>query len=236
MPLKRGEKLDQYEIVSLIGEGGMGEVYKAHDTKIGRPVALKLSKGDFDERFQLEAKALAALTHPNICTLYDVGSNYLVMEFIEGAPLKGPMPVDKAVEYAGQILEALDHAHRKGIIHRDIKPSNVMLTKHGIKLLDFGIAKKAVVRAPDDDSTRTALTKQGQIIGTPQYMAPEQFNGVDADIRSDVWAFGCVLYEVISGRKAFVKDAAGNLIGSIVSGEPAPLDVAPGLARVVNGS
>ncbi len=226
--------LDQYQIIALIGEGGMGEVYKAQDTKIGRLVAIKLSKsGDFDERFRLEAKALATVSHPNICTLYDVGPNYLVMEFIEGVAWKGPLPVDKAVEHADQLLKALDHAHRKGITHRDLKPSNVMVTKDGIKLLDFGIAKQTVVRAPDDDSTRTSLTKWDQLIGTPQYMAPELFNGRPADARSDLWAFGCVLYEAISGRKAFAPDGKGSPVAAIASAEPAPLDVAPPLERLV---
>jgi Tol biopolymer transport system component/predicted Ser/Thr protein kinase len=225
MALKRGDKLDQYTIEALIGEGGMGEVYRAHDSKVGRPVALKVSKGDFDDRFRHEAQSLAQLSHPNICTLYDVGGSYLVMEFIEGTPLKGPVPLEKVIEHGGQILDALDAAHRKGIIHRDLKPSNVMLTRHGIKLLDFGIAKQAAVRAPDDDATETALTEHGQIIGTPAYMAPELFHGKKADARSDLWAFGCVLYEMLSGRKAFEKRPSGD--------DPAPLGVSPGLDEVL---
>jgi Tol biopolymer transport system component/predicted Ser/Thr protein kinase len=225
MPLKRGDKLDQYTIEALIGEGGMGEVYRAHDSKVGRPVALKVSKGDFDDRFRHEAQSLAQLSHPNICTLHDVGHNYLVMEFIEGTPLKGPVPVEKVIEHGGQILDALDAAHRKGIIHRDLKPSNVMLTRHGIKLLDFGIAKQAAVRDPDDDSTETALTEHGQIIGTPAYMAPELFHGKKADARSDLWAFGCVVYEMLSGRKAFEKGPSAD--------DPAPLGVSPGLDELV---
>src|SRR5271154_6298043 len=143
MLLSVDAKLGPYEIVSLIGAGGMGEVYKAHDPRLDRAVAIKISKADFSERFTREARLVAQLNHPNICTLYDVGPNYLVMEFVEGVPLKGPLPVKKAVEYAGQILDALDAAHRKGITHRDLKPANILVTKQGIKLLDFGLAKSS---------------------------------------------------------------------------------------------
>ena len=143
MELKPGAKLGPYEIVSPIGAGGMGEVWKARDTRLDRDVALKVSKSEFTDRFEREARTVAAFNHPNICQLYDVGPNYLVMELIDGAPLKGPLPVEKAVEYAGQILDALDAAHRKGITHRDLKPANILVTKQGIKLLDFGLAKQA---------------------------------------------------------------------------------------------
>src|SRR5499433_2074474 len=142
MSLSPGEHLGPYEVVSRIGVGGMGEVYKARDIRLDRTVAVKVSKEQFSERFEREARAVAALNHPYICQLYDVGPNYLVMEFVEGTPLAGPMPVEKAVEYSGQILEALDAAHRKGITHRDLKPTNILLTKQGIKLLDFGLAKQ----------------------------------------------------------------------------------------------
>ena len=141
MPLSAGDKLGPYEILAPIGAGGMGEVYKARDIRLDRIVALKTSKTEFSERFEREARAVAALNHPNICTLYDVGSNYLVMEYIEGTPLKGPLPVDQALKYAVQICDALDAAHRKGITHRDLKPANILVTKAGIKLLDFGLAK-----------------------------------------------------------------------------------------------
>src|SRR5450755_3219065 len=140
MELKPGEKLGRYQILSSLGEGGMGEVWKARDTQLDRDVALKVSKSEFTARFEHEARAIAAFNHPNICTLHDVGPNYLVMELIDGVPLKGPLPVGKAVEYAGQILDALDAAHRKGITHRDLKPANILVTKQGIKLLDFGLA------------------------------------------------------------------------------------------------
>src|ERR1041385_6387570 len=141
MPLSAGDKLGPYEITATIGAGGMGEVYKARDTRLDRIVAMKVSKTEFSERFAREARAIASLNHSNICTLHDVGPNYLVMEYIEGAPLKGPLPLDRTLKYAAQICDALDAAHTKGITHRDLKPSNILLTKTGIKLLDFGLAK-----------------------------------------------------------------------------------------------
>jgi len=201
----RGERLGPYETLEAIGAGGMGEVWKARDTRLDRIVAIKISKEQFSERFESEARAVAALNHPNICQLYDVGPNYLVMEYIEGAPLKGPLPIEKAVEYAGQILEALDAAHRKGITHRDLKPANILVTKQGIKLLDFGLAKQAGPLKEAGDATLTqALTQQGQILGTLQYMAPEQLQGKDTDARSDLFAFGCVLYEMLYNGEAGV--------------------------------
>src|SRR5580704_5446813 len=141
MPLSVGDKLGPYEILAPIGAGGMGEVYKANDTRLDRIVAIKTSKTEFSERFEREARAVAALNHPNICHLYDVGPNYLVMEYIEGAPLKGPLPLEQALKFAAQICDALDAAHKKGITHRDLKPANILVTKAGIKLLDFGLAK-----------------------------------------------------------------------------------------------
>src|ERR1700676_2269013 len=142
MPICIGDKLGPYEILAPIGAGGMGEVYKARDKRLDRIVAIKLSKTEFSERFELEARAVAALNHPHICQLYDVGPDYLVMEFIEGVPLKGPLPIEKAVDYAVQILDALDAAHQKGITHRDLKPANILVVKQGIKLLDFGLAQQ----------------------------------------------------------------------------------------------
>jgi eukaryotic-like serine/threonine-protein kinase len=199
--LKAGQHLGPYEILAPIGKGGMGEVYKARDTRLKREVAIKICAAQFSERFEREALVIASLNHTNICQLYDVGPNYLVMEFVDGEPLKGPLPVGKAVEYARQILDALDAAHRKGITHRDLKPGNILVTRQGIKLLDFGLAKQ---NAPlkETDATR-ALTEQGQIAGTLQYMSPEQLQGKDADARSDLFSFGCVLYEMLSGRRAF---------------------------------
>src|SRR5580692_10265790 len=179
MLLSSGDRLGPYEILGPIGEGGMGQVWKARDPRLDRVVAVKVSHEKFSERFALEARAVAALNHPHICQLYDVGPDYLVMEFIEGAPLKGPLPLDKAVEYAAQILDALDAAHHKGITHRDLKPANILVTKQGIKLLDFGLAKQAV--GPREDDPTQALTTQGQIVGTLHYMSPEQLQGKQVD-------------------------------------------------------
>jgi eukaryotic-like serine/threonine-protein kinase len=225
---ERGAKLGPYEILDPIGAGGMGEVWKARDTRLDRIVALKISKEQFSERFDREARAVAALNHPRICQLYDVGPNYLVMEFIDGAPLKGPLAIDKAVEYAGQILDALDAAHRKSITHRDLKPPNILVTKQGIKLLDFGLAKQAAPLEANDATVTQALTQQGQIVGTLQYMSPEQLQGKEADARSDVFAFGCVLYEMLTGKRAFEAGNAASIIGAILE-RPAPslADVAP---------
>src|SRR5262249_22770682 len=156
----------------------------------------------------------AALNHPNICHLYDVGPNYLVMELIDGTPLKGPVRVEKAIEYASQILDALDAAHRKGITHRDLKPANILATKSGIKLLDFGLAKQNE-RLSETDATR-ALTEQGVIVGTVQYMSPEQLQGKEADARSDLFAFGCVLYEMLTGKRAFEGTSKAAVIAAIL--------------------
>jgi len=212
----------------------MGEVYKARDTRLDRTVAIKVLKDKFSQRFECEARAISALNHPHICTLHDVGPNYLVMELVEGAPLKGPLPVEKAVEYAGQILDALDTAHRKGIMHRDLKPANILVTKQGIKLLDFGLAKQSA-HLKETDVTN-ALTEQGQIVGTLQYMSPEQLQGKEADARSDLFAFGCVLYEMLTGKRAFGGQNAASVIAAILEREPAPLEVPRPLERVVRRS
>ena len=232
MPLSPGDRLGPYEILSLIGVGGMGEVYKARDTRLSRIVALKLSKAEFTDRFKQEATLAAQLNHKNICILYDVGPNFLVMEFVDGVPLKGPLPVEKAVEYAGQILDALDAAHRQSITHRDLKPANILVTKEGIKLLDFGLAKKTTPLKHDDE-TRAALTMAGQIAGTLQYMAPEQLQAKDADARSDIFAFGCVLYEMLSGARAFGGENPASIIAAIMEREPEPLQTTPPLDRVI---
>jgi predicted Ser/Thr protein kinase len=232
MALSAGAKLGPYEILSPIGEGGMGTVYKARDTRLDRIVAIKTSKTEFSERFEREARAVAALNHPYICQLYDVGPDYLVMEFIEGSQLKGPLPAGKAAEYAGQILDALDAAHRKGFTHRDLKPANILVTKRGIKLLDFGLAKQTSVIA-ESDATLTAITQEGQVTGTLQYMPPEQLEGKGADARSDLFAFGCVLYEMLSGTRAFVGSSAASVIAAVLQSEPEPLKSAPALDRVI---
>lgn len=233
MPLSSGDQFGPYTLISPLGEGGMGEVWKARDTRLDRAVALKVSKAAFTERFEREARAVAALNQPNICTLHDVGPNYLVMEFVEGVTLKGPLPMEKAIEYAGQILEALDAAHRKGITHRDLKPANILVTKQGIKLLDFGLAKQSTPLPQDGDTLTQALTSEGAIVGTLQYMAPEQLQGKDADARSDLFAFGCVFYEMLTGKRAFEGQSAASVIAAILEREPAPLMVASPLERIV---
>lgn len=196
-----GTRLGPYEIEGLIGEGGMGKVYKTRDTRLGRTVALKTSSARFSQRFEREARAVAALNHPHICHLYDVGPDYLVMEYIEGVPLKGPLPADQALKYAEQILDALDAAHRQGIVHRDLKPGNILLSKQGIKLLDFGLAQIAAGSNDADAPTITQMTQAGAVMGTPGYMAPEQREGKQADARSDIYSFGCVLCEMLTGRR-----------------------------------
>src|SRR5438105_6334745 len=236
MPVSVGNKLGAYEILASIGAGGMGDVWKARDTRLDRTVAIKISKDQFSERFEREARAVAALNHPHICTLHDVDPNYLVMEFVEGTTLKCPLPIEKAVAYAGQILDALDAAHRKGITHRDLKPANILVTKQGIKLLDFGLAKQSAPLAQDGATLTQALTAQGQILGTLQYMAPEQLQGKEADARSDLFAFGCVLYEMLTGKRAFEGASAASVIAAILEREPAPLTAAPPLDRVVRRS
>jgi eukaryotic-like serine/threonine-protein kinase len=235
MPLSAGTKLGPYEILAPIGAGGMGEVYKANDTRLDRIVAIKASKSEFSERFEREARAISALNHPHICQLYDVGPNYLVMELVEGASLKGPLPVARAVEYAGQILDALDAAHRKGIVHRDLKPGNILITKQGAKLLDFGLAKQATALKETDATLTSGLTSEGQILGTLQYMSPEQLQGKKADARSDIFGFGCVLYEMLTGKRAFEGASAASVIAAIIE-RPAPslrAVVPPALERVL---
>jgi len=231
MPLSVGDKLGPYEILAPIGAGGMGEVYRARDTRLGRDVAIKISHAQFTERFEREARAVAALNHPNICHLYDVGPNYLVMEFVEGEPLRGPLPLEKAIEDAGQILDALDAAHRKGLTHRDLKPANILVTKQSVKLLDFGLAKHSAPLS-ETDATR-ALTQQGQIVGTLQYMSPEQLQGKEVDARSDLFSFGCVLYEMITGKQAFAGQSAASVIAAILEREPERLTDFPPLDRVL---
>jgi predicted Ser/Thr protein kinase len=231
VPLSPHTRLGPYDILSPLGAGGMGEVWKARDTRLDRMVAIKSLKEEFSKRFEREARAVAALNHPNICQLYDVGPNYLVMELVEGTRLKGPLKLDTALEYAGQILDALDAAHRKGITHRDLKPANILVTKQGIKLLDFGLAKRAGPLKGTD--VTKAMTEQGQIVGTLQYMSPEQLQGKEADARSDLFAFGCVLYEMLTGARAFEGENSASVIAAILERDPAPLDVAPPLARVI---
>src|SRR5437016_1020969 len=224
MPLSPGARLGPYEILDAIGAGGMGEVYRARDTRLNRTVAIKIASAQFSERFEAEARAVAALNHPNICTLFDVGPDYLVMEYIDGKPVAGPMPVDETLRLGVQIADALDAAHRKGIIHRDLKPANILLTKSGVKLLDFGLAKMQQPRSPIGDETVTrALTQEGSILGTLQYMSPEQLQGKEVDARSDIFSFGAVMYELLTGRRAFESPDSASLIASVLTSEPRPL-------------
>jgi Tol biopolymer transport system component len=231
--LEPGQCLGPYRIESFLAAGGMGEVYRATDTRLNREVAIKICTGRFSVRFSKEANVIASLNHPHICHLYDVGPNYLVMELVEGTPLRGPLPLKQALEYAGQILDALDAAHRKGIIHRDLKPANILVTKQGIKLLDFGLARQSGPVQESDATLTAGLTGQGQIIGTLQYVSPEQLQGKEADARSDLFSFGCVLYEMLSGKRAFDGKSTASVIAAILEREPAPLNLTPPLERLV---
>jgi serine/threonine protein kinase len=227
--MKTGDKIGPYEILGLIGAGGMGEVYKARDTRLDRFVAIKVSKEAFSERFSREVRSIAALNHPNICTLYDVGPKYLVMEYIEGAPLKPPVSVDRAVKYAIQVADALETAHAKGIVHRDIKPSNILITtRDEAKVLDFGLARQAdslasAATLDSDALTKDVLTKTGVTVGTIPYMSPEQIRGVRIDGRTDLWALGVVLYESIAGVRPFEGPTEGMILESVLTKAPAPL-------------
>jgi Tol biopolymer transport system component len=241
MVLGTGSHLGPYEILSALGSGGMGEVYKARDTRLDRIVALKVlpdvlaADPQFRDRFDREARSISQLDHPHICALYDVGlqggTAYLVMQYLEGETLadrlsKGALPIDQALQVAIQIADALIAAHRAGIVHRDLKPGNIMLIKTGAKLLDFGLAKTgaAVVGAPSQSiPTAAPITQPGSILGTFQYMAPEQIEGQDADARTDIFAFGVVVYEMVSGRKAFAGKTSASLIGAILKDQPPPL-------------
>jgi serine/threonine protein kinase/dipeptidyl aminopeptidase/acylaminoacyl peptidase len=251
--------LGPYEILAQLGAGGMGEVYRAKDTRLGRTVAIKVlpshlsSSLDLRQRFEREARAVSSLNHPHICTLHDIGHqdeiDYLVMEYIEGQTLssrlqKGPLPTTELFQYAIQIANALDKAHKQGIVHRDLKPGNIMITKSGIKLLDFGLAKlqKEIPNVKEVSSFPTEqheLTKEGMILGTVPYMAPEQLEGKDADARTDIFAFGCVLYEMVTGKRAFTGNSQASLITAIMSSEPTPVSQhqpmsPPALDRVIS--
>lgn len=247
MSLAPDSRLGPYQIVAAVGRGGMGEVYRATDTRLGRTVAIKvlapLLAGDPDirARFEREGRTISSLGHPHICTLFDIGRepqpsgddiDYLVLEFLDGETLdarlaRGPLPIEQALRYGIQICEALDAAHRRGLTHRDLKPANVMITTAGIKLLDFGLAKpRSEILSEPSGTVATQLTgpltTQGTILGTIQYMAPEQIEGRDADARSDVWSFGCVLYEMLSGTPAFNGSTPASLMAAILEREPAP--------------
>jgi serine/threonine protein kinase len=226
MPLAPATRLGPYEILALLGAGGMGEVYKARDTRLDRIVAVKISNQQFSERFEREAHAVASLNHPHVCTLHDIGPNYLVMEYVEGVSLRGPLPLHQTLKYAAQICDALDAAHRKGITHRDLKPANILVTKTGVKLLDFGLAKIGRGTNPPTDATLTMeLTGKNEIVGTLYYMSPEQLQsqatGQEIDARSDIFSFGLVLYEMLTGRRPFDGSSPATVIAAIME-RPAP--------------
>ena len=235
MPLAPGTRLGPYEILSPIGAGGMGEVYKATDTRLGRIVAVKVLASEFSERFEIEARAISAVNHPNICALYDIGTHegrgYLVLEYLEGSPLKGPLRADDALRVATHIAAALEAAHRKGITHRDLKPANIMIAEDGsVKLLDFGLAK--LTGNGSNDITRTLA---GTVMGTAAYMAPEQAEGRPLDARSDIFSFGAVIYELISGRRAFPGESMASVLSSVLRDNPSPLGTVapPGLESIL---
>src|SRR6202795_1276861 len=225
MELKPGDKLGPYEIVSAIGKGGMGEVWRARDPKLGRDVAIKVSAQQFTDRFEREARAIAALNHANICTLYDVGPNYLVMELVEGPTLaeriaQGPVPLEEALGIAKQIADALEAAHEKSIVHRDLKPANIKIKADGsVKVLDFGLAKSGEVEELTSDSP-TMLSAAGMILGTAAYMAPEQARGKVVDKRADIWAFGVVLYEMLTGKGLFEGETVSDSLAAILTRKP----------------
>lgn len=220
MPLVPQTRIGPYEILAPIGAGGMGEVWKARDTRLDRIVAIKRLKGEHSARFQQEARAIAALNHPHICQIYDVGPDYLVMEYVEGQPLRGPLRLEEAVRIAIQIAGALEAAHKRGILHRDLKPANVLVSASGAKLLDFGLAKLS--SADNDDAT--AQTVEGTILGTAAYMSPEQAQGKSLDERSDIFSFGAMLYELLGGKRAFPGDSMAEVFSAVMRDDPAPLE------------
>jgi serine/threonine protein kinase len=259
MALTSGTRLGPHEILSAIGAGGMGEVYRARDTRLDRIVAIKVlpthlaGRSELRERFEREARTIAGLNHPHICTLHDIGQqdgvDYLVMEYLEGETLahrlnKGFLSLEQVFQYAIEIADALDKAHRKGVTHRDLKPGNIMLTKTGTKLLDFGLAKLKQEVAPtnvalsDLPTAKDPLTAEGAIVGTLQYMAPEQLEGKEVDARTDIFAFGAVVYEMATGKRAFEGKSQASLIAAILEREPPAMSslqpmTPPALDRVV---
>jgi len=263
MALTPGKRLGPYEIQSPLGAGGMGEVYRARDTRLDREIAVKILPSHLSDNpeakqlFDREARTISSLNHPNICTLYDVGHqdgiDFLVMEYLEGETLadrlrKGPLPIEQVLKYGIEICDGLEKAHKNGVVHRDLKPGNIMLTKTGAKLMDFGLAKAAVVNASGSSSSLTVtlstpvashpLTAQGAVVGTFQYMAPEQVEGKEADPRSDIFALGAVLYEMAAGKRAFEGKTAASAMAAVLEREPAPISsiqpmAPPGLERLI---
>src|SRR6266496_778829 len=265
MSLASGTKLGPYEVQSPLGAGGMGEVYRAVDTRLDRIVAIKIlpehlsQSPEAKQRFDREARAISSLNHPNICTLHDVGhqngTDYLVMEFLEGETLadrliKSPLPIAQLLKYGADICEGLDRAHRNGVVHRDLKPGNIMLTRTGAKLMDFGLAKETPTMAAVSSSSLTMevttpvathpLTGQGFVVGTFQYMSPEQVEGKEADARSDIFALGSVLYEMATAKRAFEGKSNLSVASAILEKEPEPITAIqpmapPALDHVVRG-
>ena len=260
MTLGSGTTLGRYEIGSPLGAGGMGEVYRARDTRLDRTVAIKIlpahlsSNPEAKQRFEREARAISSLNHPNICTLHDVGHqdgvDYLVMECLEGQTLadrllKSPLPLEQVLKYGIEICEGLENAHKTGVIHRDLKPGNVMLTKTGAKLMDFGLAKAAPLSSNltmtlSGPSAEQPLTERGTVVGTFQYMAPEQVEGKEADARSDIFALGALLYEMTTGKRAFTGETRGSIVAAILAADPPPISTVqpmspPALEKVVKG-
>jgi serine/threonine protein kinase len=236
MPLAAGEKIGPCEILAPIGAGGMGEVYRARDTKLDREVAIKILPDalardpDRRMRFEREAKVLAALNHPNIAQIYGIEDRALIMELVPGGTLKGPLPVEEALRLAAQIADALGAAHEKSITHRDLKPGNIMVTPAGVvKVLDFGLAlpsREETAVSENSPTLTISPTKAGTIMGTAAYMSPEQARGKPVDKRVDIWAFGVVLYEVLTGKQLFRGDTVSDVLAAVLAKEP-DLSVAP---------
>ena len=242
MGLASGTKLGPYEILSPLGAGGMGEVYRARDIRLDRTVAIKVLPAHLSsdparrQRFEREARAVASLNHPHICVLHDIGTqdgiDFIVLEYLDGETLahrvdRGPMPTQELLKIASEVSDALDKAHRQGVTHRDIKPGNIMLVKSGAKLLDFGLAKPVATPASAAltamATASEALTAEGTILGTFQYMAPEELEGKEADARSDMFSFGAVLYEMATGKKAFEGKTPASVIAAVLASEPPPI-------------
>ena len=223
MALAAGAKLGPYQILALIGAGGMGEVYRARDSRLGRDVAIKVPAERFSDRFEREARAVAALNHPNICTLFDVGPQYLVMGFIEGRPIAASETVEVILDWAMQIAGGLAAAHSLGIVHRDLKPGNILVTRDSrIKILDFGLATTSHPTAEDVERTLTmGLTEPGTAAGTVAYMSPEQARGQVVDTRSDLWSLGVILYEICTGHRPFDGPTTAVLFAAILDRKPA---------------
>ena len=243
--MKPGTQLGPYEIVGMLGAGGMGEVYRARDTRLGREVAIKILPPEFAKdtdlkaRFEREARTISSLSDPHICALYDIGdaaldpdsdetTSYLVMEYLRGESLaeriaRGPLPMAQVLAHGAEIAGALASAHRMKIVHRDLKPGNVMITPTGAKLLDFGLAKSATTKGSESEVPTAPITRSGAVVGTLQYMAPEQLEGKDADARTDIFSLGVVLYEMAAGRRAFTGTSPASLASSILRDEPGSL-------------